>query len=114
MAVSDNTSDKVTDAKVITAEAAGTSGKLAALSRAQIIKKFGTAETDTGSPEVQIALLTHTIERVAGHVKKFEMDRHSQRGMMAMISRRKKLLSYLKNMNVDRYRKAIGALGLRK
>ena len=88
--------------------------KLGGLKSSEIIKKFGSTPTDTGSPEVQIALLTGRIQKIAGHVKQFEMDRHSQRGMMSMISRRKKLLSYLKNMNIERYRKTIATLGLRK
>jgi small subunit ribosomal protein S15 len=80
----------------------------------EIVKMFGNGANDTGAPEVQIALLTKEIEKASAHVKLFVMDRHSQRGMMAKISRRKRLLSYLKKDNVDRYRKLIGTLGLRK
>lgn len=81
---------------------------------AEIVKKFGKGAKDTGSPEVQIALLTKKIEKVANHVKGAQMDLHSQRGMLAMISHRKRLLAFLKRENIERYRKTITTLGLRK
>ena len=90
--------------------------QVSALSNLEIIKKFGQnpKAADTGCPEVQIALLTKRIEQIAGHVKSFKMDNHSARGMMQMISNRKRLLAYLKTESIERYRKTISALGLRK
>ena len=90
------------------------STNLSGMDSAAIVKKFGKGAKDTGAPEVQIALLTKNIEKVAGHLKRFEMDRHSKRGMLAMISHRKRLLSYLRKHNIERYRTTIDALGLRK
>jgi small subunit ribosomal protein S15 len=71
-------------------------------------------QKDTGSPEVQIALLTKRLETMSEHFKRHAQDRHSQRGMMLLISRRKRLLSYLKESNPERYKTTIAALGLRK
>ena len=82
--------------------------------KSEIIGKFRVAETDTGSPEVQIALLTKRLEVLTEHFKSHPNDLHSQRGMFSMISRRKRLLKYLKDENVDRYRNTISSLGLRK
>jgi small subunit ribosomal protein S15 len=82
--------------------------------RAEIVKKFRTHESDTGSPEVQIALLTKRLEQMTEHFKTHSNDTHSRRGMMAMIARRKRLLQYLKNEDVNRYKNTIAALGLRK
>ncbi len=103
MSVADSTSTEVV----------GTTS-LAGLTSAQIIAKFGSNAKDTGAPEVQIALLTKRIEKLAAHVKKFVMDTHTERGMLALISRRKSLLSYLKNESNERYKKTLAALGLRK
>ena len=85
-----------------------------ALSVEDISKKFGRTAGDTGSPEVQIALLTKRIESISGHMKRFVNDLHTERGMMKIISRRKCLLSYLKKESVERYRSLISLLGLRK
>jgi len=82
--------------------------------RAEIVKKFGNHETDCGSPEVQVALLTDRLESLTKHLQKHPQDTHSQRGMMKIISRRKALLQYLKDTNVESYRKTVSALGLRK
>lgn len=79
-----------------------------------IIGKYRVSDKDTGSPEVQIALLTKRLEDLTGHFKKHPNDIHSQRGMFRMISRRKRLLQYLKDESADRYRQTISALGLRK
>ena len=82
--------------------------------KTEIIKKFQTKEGDTGSPEVQIALLTKRLEILSGHFQTHANDKHSRRGMMKLISRRKSLLGHLKKEDMNRYRTVIGALGLRK
>ena len=71
-------------------------------------------ETDTGSPEVQIALLTNRINDLTGHFKEHVKDHHSRRGLLRMVSRRRKLLDYLKRCNADSYKSLIEKLGLRK
>lgn len=83
-------------------------------SKGEVINKFRINEKDTGSPEVQIALLTKRLETLSGHFSKHPKDVHSQRGMFTMINRRKTLLQYLRKENIDRYRSTIAALGLRK
>lgn len=80
----------------------------------EIIAKHRVHEKDSGSPEVQIALLTKRLDKMSEHFKTHSKDQHSRRGMLAMISRRKRLLAYLKNENIERYRNTINALGLRK
>ena len=80
----------------------------------QIIKAFGKSEKDTGGPATQIALLTRKIQLLAGHFKQHKKDYHSQRGLLKMISRRKKLLSYLKKSQPGIYQKTIQELSLRK
>ncbi len=80
----------------------------------QIIKKFRLSELDTGSCEVQVALLTNRIQELTPHFKANKNDVHSQRGLVRMVNRRRKLLSYLKRTNNDRYVKVIQDLGLRK
>ncbi len=81
---------------------------------AETIAKFRINDKDTGSPEVQIALLTKRLDKMTEHFKVHAQDIHSQRGMQQMISRRKKMLQYLKGEDVNRYRNLISALGLRK
>ena len=80
----------------------------------QIIKKFQTADLDTGSSEVQVALLTNRIQELTQHFRDHKNDVHSQRGLVHMVNRRRKLLTYLKRTNTDRYAKLIQELGLRK
>ena len=80
----------------------------------EIIAKFAAHEGDTGSPEVQIALLTQRINHLNEHLKVHKQDNHSRRGLLKMVSRRRKLLDYLKRTDVDAYRKLIDALNLRK
>lgn len=80
----------------------------------EVVAKFRRHESDCGSPEVQIALLTKRLEKLTEHAKANAQDLHSQRGMMAIVSRRKRLLSYLKNESVERYKATLSALGLRK
>ena len=82
--------------------------------KAEIIQKFARKQSDTGSPEVHIALLTRRIESMTAHFSKFPKDLHSRRGMMRMIAHRKNLLAYLRREDVERYRSTLGALGLRK
>ena len=79
-----------------------------------IIEGFKVHETDTGSPEVQIALLTERIKTLTEHFKKFGKDHNSRRGLLVLVGSRRKLLKYLREKNVDRYKKVIEKLGLRK
>lgn len=79
-----------------------------------VIKKFRTSELDTGSCEVQVALITNRIQELTGHFKAHKNDTHSQRGLVKMVNRRRKLLAYLKKTHSDRYAKLIQDLGLRK
>ena len=80
----------------------------------EIIKKFRLSDLDTGSSEVQVALLTGRILDLTQHFRDHKNDTHSQRGLVKMVNRRRKLLSYLKSTDSDRYGKLIQALGLRK
>ncbi len=80
----------------------------------EIIGKFKVHETDTGSPEVQIALLTERINHLNEHLKSHAKDFHSRRGMLKMVGRRRGLLNYLRETNIESYRKLINELNLRK
>ena len=80
----------------------------------EILKEFGRSEHDTGSPEVQIALLTNNIKSVQDHLEKHEGDHHSRRGLQIMVARRRKLLDYLRRTELDRYTSLISRLGLRR
>ena len=80
----------------------------------EIIAKFATHEGDTGSPEVQIALLTQRINHLNEHLKANKQDNHSRRGLLKMVGNRRGLLDYLKEKDIARYRAIIEALGLRK
>jgi small subunit ribosomal protein S15 len=80
----------------------------------EIIAKFATHEGDTGSPEVQIALLTYRINHLNEHLKVNKQDNHSRRGLLKMVGKRRGLLDYLKAKDIARYRAIIEALGLRK
>ena len=82
--------------------------------KAKIVGDFRRAQGDTGSPEVQIALLTARINGLAGHFKANVKDHHSRRGLLTMVNQRRKLLDYLKRRNSEGYRALIGRLGLRK
>lgn len=82
--------------------------------KAQIVKEFQRSAADTGSPEVQVALLTARINELTGHFKVHKKDHHSRRGLLKMVSRRRRLLDYLKSRNADAYRQLIERLGLRK
>ncbi|WAM32616.1 30S ribosomal protein S15 [Caldicellulosiruptor naganoensis] len=80
----------------------------------EIIRKFQLHESDTGSPEVQIALLTERINRLNEHLQIHKKDFHSRRGLLKMVGQRRKLLNYLKKYDINRYRELIEKLGLRK
>jgi len=82
--------------------------------KAQVVKQYQRAGNDTGSPEVQIALLTERINSLAEHFKSHVKDFHSRRGLLKMVSQRRKLLDYLKRNDADKYRSLIERLGLRK
>ena len=82
--------------------------------KAQIISNHQRAQGDTGSPEVQVALLTARINDLTGHFKVNVKDHHSRRGLLMLVSQRRKLLDYLKRKNADKYRQLIDKLGLRK
>jgi small subunit ribosomal protein S15 len=79
-----------------------------------IIEGYKLHEKDTGSPEVQVALMTERIKSLTEHFKKYEKDHNSRRGLLMLVGARRRLLNYLKEKNVDRYRKLIERLGLRK
>ena len=82
--------------------------------KAELIKEFGRSEGDTGSPEVQVAILTQNILNLTGHLKIHKKDHHSRRGLLKMVGQRRKLLAYLKNKEVKRYTALIERLGLRR
>jgi small subunit ribosomal protein S15 len=79
-----------------------------------VVSSYRIHETDTGSPEVQVALLSQRIETLTGHFKVHVKDHHSRRGLLRMVAQRRQLLDYLKRKNVDRYRKIVASLNLRK
>jgi len=80
----------------------------------EIITQFKTHDTDTGSPEVQIAILTRRIEELTEHFKMHVKDNHSRRGLLKMVQKRRRLLDYLKKQKLERYQQVIGKLGIRK
>jgi small subunit ribosomal protein S15 len=84
------------------------------IAKAKIVDEYKTKPGDTGSPEVQIALLSANIDALSGHFKSHIHDHHSRQGLLRMVSSRRKLLDYLKKKNVERYRSLISRLGLRK
>jgi len=87
---------------------------LAPARKSVVIAKFKVHETDTGSPEVQIALITERILYLTDHFKIHKKDHHSRRGLLKLVGRRRRLLDYLKKTGVERYRKVIAELGIRK
>lgn len=80
----------------------------------KIINKFAREKGDTGSPEIQIALLSEKIGHLMGHLKEHKKDIHSRRGLLSMVSKRRRFLAYLSEKNEERYRKIIDSLGLSK
>jgi small subunit ribosomal protein S15 len=87
---------------------------LTAQDKQEIISKYATHEGDTGSPEVQVALLTKRITDLTEHLKTHKHDHHSRRGLLLMVGDRRRLLDYLKREDIDRYRSLIDRLGLRR
>lgn len=79
----------------------------------ELIRQFAIHENDTGSPEVQIAILTERIKNLTEHIKANKKDLHSRRGLIGLVNKRRKLLNYLKRENEERYRKIVEALGIR-
>ncbi len=82
--------------------------------KAQIIEKYKRDEKDTGSPEVQIAILTERINELTEHLKVHKKDNHSRRGLLKMVGKRRNLLNYLAKKDINRYREIVKQLGLRK
>lgn len=87
---------------------------LAPAKKTDVIERFRTHPNDTGSPEVQIAILSERITELTGHFKDHDKDHASRRGLLMMVSNRRRLLDYLKTHDTDRYREVIGKLGIRK
>ena len=87
---------------------------MAEFDKASIIKEYATKEGDTGSPEVQIALLTYRINHLTEHLKTHKGDHHSRRGLLMMVGKRRGLLDYLAQIDIERYRAVIAKLGIRK
>lgn len=87
---------------------------LTAAEKEAIVKEYAQAEGDTGSPEVQVALLTANINKLQGHFSDHKKDHHSRRGLIRMVNQRRKLLDYLKGKDASRYTQLIGKLGLRR
>lgn len=82
--------------------------------KSEIIEEYRVHDGDTGSPEVQVALLTHRINELTEHFKVHKKDHHSRRGLLKLVGRRRRLLEYMKRKDVERYRQAIQRLGLRR
>ena len=87
---------------------------LTATNKAEIIKEYQLEAGDTGSPEVQVALLTHNINKLQDHFRDHKKDHHSRRGLIRMVNQRRKLLDYLRNKDASRYAELIKRLGLRR
>ena len=80
----------------------------------EIIKEYGKSDTDTGSAEVQVALLSNRIDHLTDHLKTHKKDHHTRRGLLMLVGKRKRILQYLQNQDVQRYRDLIDKLGLRR
>ena len=87
---------------------------VAQMPKSEIIKQFALSDGDTGSPEVQVALLTGRITHLTDHLKEHEHDHHSRRGLLLLVGQRRRLLNYLRKTEIDRYRSIIERLGLRR
>lgn len=87
---------------------------MSAEEKAKIVEEYKRGDSDTGSPEVQVALLTARINHLTGHFAEHKQDNHSRRGLVRMVNSRRKLLDYLKKKDVERYRELISRLGLRR
>ena len=84
------------------------------MEKAQVVKQYQRAANDTGSPEVQIALLTTRINHLTGHLRTHPKDHHSRRGLLMLVGRRRRMLDYVRNLDVARYRAIVQANGLRR
>ncbi|QYJ05546.1 30S ribosomal protein S15 [Nocardioides panacisoli] len=82
--------------------------------KAKIMAEYATTEGDTGSPEVQVALLTHRISHLTEHLKGHKQDHHGRRGLLLLVGQRRRLLNYLKKSDIERYRALVEKLGLRR
>jgi small subunit ribosomal protein S15 len=82
--------------------------------KSELIRKYASHESDTGSPEVQVALLTARINELTEHLREHRKDHHSRRGLLMLVGQRRRLLNYLNRQNVDRYRQLVQELGLRR
>ncbi|ADE15841.1 ribosomal protein S15 [Nitrosococcus halophilus Nc 4] len=82
--------------------------------KSQVIREYQCSVNDTGSPEVQVALLSQRIDQLSGHFKQHTHDHHSRQGLLRAVGQRRKLLDYLKKKDLDRYRELISRLGLRR
>jgi len=87
---------------------------IAAEAKVALVKEYATKEGDTGSPEVQVAILTHRITNLTGHFKSHVKDNHSRRGLLKMVSQRRTLLDYVKKQDEARYKTLIERLGIRR
>ena len=87
---------------------------ITAVRKAELIKEYGTKDGDTGSPEVQVAILTERITNLTEHFKGHKKDNHSRRGLLKLVSSRRSLLDYLKKIDEGRYKTLIGRLGIRR
>ncbi|MDX1250803.1 MAG: 30S ribosomal protein S15 [Gammaproteobacteria bacterium] len=87
---------------------------LSAQEKAELVKQYQRSSGDTGSTEVQVALLTARIEQLSGHFKSHVKDHHSRQGLLKMVNKRRKLLDYVKSRDTERYRELIARLGLRR
>lgn len=82
--------------------------------KAELVQEFGDGESDTGSPEAQVAILTERITNLTEHLKSHQQDNHSRRGLLLMVGKRRRLLKYIQNRDVEKYRALIGKLGIRR
>ena len=87
---------------------------LASVRKTEVVKKFQRGEADTGSPEVQVALLSERINHLTEHFRVHKKDHHSRRGLLKLVSRRRRLLDFLRGQDIERYRSLIQSLGIRK
>jgi small subunit ribosomal protein S15 len=83
-------------------------------SKKKIISEYGLSESDTGSPEVQVALLSHRIAHLTDHLKQHKHDHHTRRGLLLLVGRRRRLLNYMQKQDINRYRSIVERLGLRR
>lgn len=87
---------------------------LTKVEKQKIIKKFAHGKDDTGSPEVQVALLTSQVKKLTDHLKEHKKDKHSRRGLLSMVSKRRRFLNYLKEKDEKRYKELVKKIGLKK